>query len=165
MNGAGGAALRPRGGGHAPHPLAMLATGALLLIVLAATVLNRPGPADDLAARHAGGPAPVSIDLRFADLPDGGVAVLRAADGAEVAVLAPGADGFIRATLRGLVRERKRGDFGSEPPFRLSAWTDGGLSLEDTATGRTLDLRAFGPTQVEAFARLLPAPGMTNDGR
>jgi hypothetical protein len=41
----------------------------------------------------------------------------------------------------------------------LSAWTDGALSLEDRATGRTLDLRAFGQTQVEAFARLLPAPG------
>jgi len=139
----------------------VLATGALLLAVLVATILGRPGPADSLAARHAGGPAPVSIDLRFEDLPDGGVAVLRAADGTEVALLAPGTGGFMRATLRGLARERKRGDFGSERPFRLSAWTDGGLSLEDTATGRALDLRAFGPTQVEAFARLLPAPGRT----
>jgi putative photosynthetic complex assembly protein len=84
-----------------------------------------------------------------------------AGEGADAvaAVLAPGEDGFIRATLRGLARERRRGDLGAEAPFRLASWPDGGLSLEDTATGRTLDLRAFGPTQAEAFARLLPKPG------
>lgn len=155
MTGGGGAALRPRG--PSPHPLAPLATGALLLGVVAATVLSRPGPEYGLEARR-GGPSPVVLDLRFEDRSDGGVAVRRAEDGAVVAVLAPGTEGFMRATLRGLVRDRKRGDLGPDEPFRLSAWTDGALSLEDLATGRTLDLRAFGPTQVEAFARLLPAP-------
>ncbi len=151
-----GAALRPRGA--SPHPAAVLGTGAALLAVLVATVAGRPGAADSLAARHAGAAPPISVDLRFADRADGGVDVFRAADGTPVAVLAPGTEGFMRATLRGLARERKREDLGSETPFRLSAWTDGGVSLEDPATGRTLDLRAFGPTQVEAFARLLPAP-------
>lgn len=152
-----GAAM-PRSRGRSPHPLAVLATGALLLGVLVATILSRPQPGDGLEAGH-GRPASVSIDLRFEDLPDGGVAVRRAEDAATVAVLAPGTGGFMRATLRGLARDRKRGDLGPDQPFRLSAWTDGALSLEDRATGRTLDLRAFGPTQVEAFARLLPASG------
>lgn len=156
MSGAG-AALRPRRG-QSPRPLALIATGALLLVVLAATILSRPRPGEGLEAGH-GRPASVSVDLRFEDLPDGGVAVRRADDGTTVAVLAPGTGGFVRATLRGLARDRKRGDLGPDQPFRLSAWTDGALSLEDRATGRTLDLRAFGSTQVEAFARLLPAPG------
>jgi putative photosynthetic complex assembly protein len=156
MSGAGAAMPRPRG--HSPHPFAVLATGALILAVLVATILGRPLPGDGLQAGH-GRPASASIDLRFEDLPDGGVAVRRADDGTEVAVLAPGEGGFIRATLRGLARDRKRWDLGPEQPFRLSVWTDGALSLEDRATGRTLDLRAFGQTQVEAFARLLPAPG------
>ncbi len=158
MSGAG-AMLRPPRRGASPRPVALLATGALLLAVLAATVLNRPRPGDGLEAGRDGRPASASVDLRFEDLPDGGVAVRRAGDGAEVAVLAPGTGGFVRGTLRALARDRKLGDFGREQPFRLSVWTDGGLTLEDTATGRTLDLRAFGSTQVEAFARLLPAPG------
>ena len=54
-------------------------------------------------------------------------------------------------------RESAGASVSAPKPFRLSTWADGGLILEDLATGRTLDLRAFGPTQVEAFARLLPA--------
>lgn len=151
--GAGAAAARP------PRPSVPLwqplGVGALLLAVLLATVLGRPAPGE-FAARHEGR-AVSSVDLRFEDRLDGGVAVRRADDGSGVAVLAPGSDGFIRATLRGLVRERRRGDFGSEKPFRLAAWPGGGLTLEDAATGRVLDLRAFGRTQAEAFARFLPA--------
>ena len=157
MSGTGAAVPRPPRG-RSPHPSMALATCALLLVVLAVTIMGRPRPGDGREAGQ-GRPASASIDLRFEDLPGGGVAVRRADDGAAVAVLAPGTEGFVRATLRGLARDRKRGDLGPEQPFRLSAWTDGGLSLEDRATGRTLDLRAFGSTQVEAFARLLPAPG------
>jgi putative photosynthetic complex assembly protein len=119
-------------------------------------VLSRPEPAASGAGR-GGGHALLSADLRFEDRSDGGVAVRRAEDGEVAAVLAPGTEGFIRAVLRGLVRERKRGDLGPEKPFRLSAWPGGGLTIEDLATGRTLDLRAFGHTQAEAFGGLLAA--------
>lgn len=150
-----GAVARPDGA-SVPLPV-LFGAAALLLAVLVATILSRPEPGA-LEARRTGR-AVASVDLRFYDQSDGGVAVRRAGDGSEVAVLAPGTEGFIRATMRGLVRERRLGgDLGPETPFRLSAWADGGLSLEDLATGRMLDLRAFGPTQVEAFARLLPAP-------
>ena len=81
----------------------------------------------------------------------------RAEDGEVAAVLAPGTEGFIRAALRGLARDRRREDLGPGKPFRLSAWPGGGLTIEDMATGRTLDLRAFGHTQAEAFGRLLAA--------
>jgi putative photosynthetic complex assembly protein len=62
----------------------------------------------------------------------------------------------MRGTLRGLARDRRMRDLGPEAPFRLVSWTDGRLTLDDTATGRRLDLLAFGQTQAEAFARLLP---------
>jgi putative photosynthetic complex assembly protein len=146
--------------GRSPRPSVPLwqvfAVGALLVAVLAATVLSRPTPGE-FDARRAGR-AQSSVDLRFEDRADGGVSVRRADDGSEVAVLAPGTEGFMRATLRGLARERRRDGLGPEKPFRLTAWAGGGLGLEDTATGRVLDMRAFGPTQAEAFARLLPAP-------
>ncbi|MFQ3623200.1 MAG: photosynthetic complex assembly protein PuhC, partial [Acetobacteraceae bacterium] len=100
----------------------------------------------------------VSRDLRFEDRPDGSVAIVDARDGADVSVVPPGEGGFVRATLRGLARERRREDLGGrEVPFRVTVWQDGRLTLEDTATGRLVDLGAFGQTQVETFARLVTA--------
>jgi putative photosynthetic complex assembly protein len=115
------------------------------------------------AARLWGGPEPVpdvpaamARDLRFEDRDDGAVTV-RDGGGAMVAVLPPGTNGFIRGALRGLARERRREEASMSAPFRLTDWTDGRLTLEDPATGRTLDLRAFGVTNAGAFARLLTA--------
>ena len=153
MGGTGATARAPRPSASLPE---VLAAAALILAVLVATVLGRPDPAAPGTGR-GDGRALLSADLRFEDRPDGGVAVRRAGDAEVAAVLAPGADGFIRAVMRGLARERKRGDLGPEEPFRLSAWPGGGLTIEDLATGRTLDLRAFGHTQAEAFGRLLTA--------
>lgn len=98
-------------------------------------------------------------ELRFADRADGAVVVHEAWSGRVIEVLAPGSNGFIRGTLRGLARERRQHEVGSEPPFRLTQWADGRLSLEDTGTGRRVDLEAFGPTNVQAFGRLLAAEG------
>jgi putative photosynthetic complex assembly protein len=73
--------------------------------------------------------------------------------------LEPGTNGFIRATLRGLARLRRIGDLGPEQPFRVTRWSDGRLTLVDMATGRVVDLPAFGQAQVEAFQSLLDAGG------
>jgi len=94
--------------------------------------------------------------LRFADLANGAVAVTDARGGAEVALLPLGEGGFLRGALRGLARERRLdGAGGAEAPFLLAAWPAGRLTLEDTATGRVLELHAYGHTNAEAFARLL----------
>lgn len=98
-----------------------------------------------------------SRELRFVDRADGSVAVYELPDEQVVDVLAPGTNGFVRGALRGLARERKRQEIGVQPPFRLILWVDGRLSLEDPTTGRQIDLEAFGPTNREAFARLLRA--------
>lgn len=97
-----------------------------------------------------------SRELRFEDRSDGAVAVLEP-DGKVVEILAPGTNGFVRGVMRGLARERKMEGIGAEPPFRLVRWDDGRLSLEDTATGREIQLVSFGPTQFEVFAKMLHA--------
>lgn len=96
-------------------------------------------------------------ELRFEDAPDGAVLVRTAADGYVVDRLAPQTNHFVRGTVRGLVRERKRERIGAEPPFRLSRLTDGRLILEDPATKRRVDLDAFGRSNVGAFAAIMHA--------
>lgn len=104
-------------------------------------------------------------DLRFEDQADGSITVYDAEESTVVDVLPPGSYGFIRATLRGFARDHKldagpdkREIEGPKPPFRVTAWSDGRVSLEDIMTGRSTELTAFGHTNVEAFTRLLPPP-------
>jgi len=135
----------------------MIAAAALLVIALGVVGLVRlEGRPDPMTVE---GPAVATRDLRFEDRDDGGITVRDARTGAEVADLAPGTNGFVRATLRGLVRERRRDELGPAAPFRVTRWAEGRLTLEDTATGRVVDLLAFGQTQVETFQTLLTAGG------
>jgi len=98
-----------------------------------------------------------ALSLRFEDTDDGGVAVRDARDEKVIYTVAPGTNGFIRATIRGLVRERKRDDIGAATPFTLTHWSDGTMSLQDSTTGRRVSLEAFGPTNAQAFAQLFAA--------
>jgi putative photosynthetic complex assembly protein len=100
-----------------------------------------------------------SIAVRFVDEADGSVSVREGRTNAMVLSLPPGSDGFIRSVMRGLAHERKRRGIGPAQPFLVSQWGDGRLALQDTATGRFIDLNAFGDTNRDAFARLLPAAG------
>jgi putative photosynthetic complex assembly protein len=98
--------------------------------------------------------------LHFEDRADGGIAVLDARTGALLDTVAPGTNGFLRSTMRGLVRERKRQGLGAEQPFELLGRADGRLTLVDPGTGRRIDLESFGPSNAAVFARLLaPATG------
>jgi putative photosynthetic complex assembly protein len=114
-------------------------------------------------ARIAGTPsmvphsAPVTVrDLRFSDRADGGIDVFDAKNSiSPVNVINYGSDAFLRATLRGLAQQRKRESLTSAIPFTLTAWADGRLTLDDPATGRHVELEAFGRTNEAAFARLL----------
>lgn len=94
-------------------------------------------------------------ELHFEDRNDGAVAVYDSVTARPVAVLEPGSNGFIRGVLRGFARERRAQAVTTVLPFRLTHWDDGRLSLADPATGRHVDLGAFGPTNAQAFARLL----------
>lgn len=135
--------------------IAVLLVGAMLLVVLA-----RSGKVESLAPESTAPDAAsarisAAVELRFSDRADGAVVVQRATDGAEVAVLGEAGSGFIRGVLRGLARDRRMRGIDAVPPFELVRWSDGRLTLRDTATNRLIDLGAFGPTNLEAFASLL----------
>lgn len=96
-----------------------------------------------------------SRELRFEDRSDGGVSVYEGRTDRIVDVLAPGTNGFVRGVMRAFARERRREDVGPQPPFLLTRWSDGRLSIEDVATRERIELIAFGQTNFAAFARLL----------
>ena len=120
----------------------MLIVGAARLDLLPNVERER---ADEVASR----------DLLFQDQPDGAIVVVDAEAAEEIERVEPGTNGFLRATVRGLARERKSRGLGPETPFRLTYWDDGRLSLDDLATGERINLEAFGPTNAGVFAALL----------
>jgi putative photosynthetic complex assembly protein len=130
-------------------PGAVFGLGVLLLLSFAAVALTR---LSDKAIREPDAAAVAVRELRFLDTAEGDVAVIDAKSGARVDTMR-GEQGFLRGTLRGLARERKRRDLGPEPAFQLIARADGRLTLADPATGQRIDLESFGPTNAAVFAR------------
>lgn len=136
---------------------ALIAAGSVIAFTIVLSAVGRYARLGEPAA-PALSPASAAhtIDLKFADQPNGGVLVTQAGTGAAVAVIPPNSGGFVRGVLRGLTRERMMHRIGAGPPFRLSQWGDGHVEIEDLADGRRIDLNAFGPTNRDAFLRLLP---------
>jgi putative photosynthetic complex assembly protein len=135
----------PRGG--------VFAAVALILFALAAVTTVR---VTGVGGIHMTLPAAIeSRDLQFEDGQKGAVLVYDASDHRLVDTLAPGSNGFIRVVMRGLARERRLGDVGAQPPFRLTRYAGGQITLTDTSTGKQIDLGAFGSSNTEAFARLM----------
>ena len=131
----------------------VLAGAALILFALAAVTTVR---LTGVGGTHMKLPAAVeSRDLRFEDGQKGAVLVFDASDHQLVDTLAPGSNGFIRVVMRGLARERRKVDVGAQPPFRMTRYSSGQLTLTDTSTGQQIDLGAFGSTNAGAFARLM----------
>lgn len=141
---------------------ALIAATSLIGLVLVGTTVARiqkittPQPVPE-ALRSA--PA-AYVDLAFADKADGSVAITNRGTGQPLGALKPGNDGFIRGVMRGLAHDRLRRHIGDGPAFRLSEMKNGALYLEDTATGRIIDLQAFGKDNKAAFQRFLPAGGV-----
>lgn len=105
---------------------------------------------------HVPDAAAVSVrEFRFEDRPDGSIVVLDASGQKLIDTVAPGTNGFLRGTMRGLARERKRQGVGPELPFRMIGRADGKLTLEDPGTGRRVDLGSFGPTNASVFANIM----------
>jgi putative photosynthetic complex assembly protein len=142
--------------GDRPFPRgALIGATAVVAVAILAALTARLG---DVGVTRLTLSTPIETrELRFIDRADGAVAVLDGRTGAETDEFAPGTNGFVRGALRGLARERKRQDIGAEPPFRLTRWADGRVTLDDPTTGRVVDLVAFGPTNAAAFTRLLTA--------
>lgn len=95
-----------------------------------------------------------TLQLRFEDRPDGSIAVRDAERGDVFAQVAPGTGGFVRATMRTFAQARKHDDLGAQIPFRLVRWRNGAITLDDPATGRSVELDAFGVDNAGAFAKI-----------
>jgi putative photosynthetic complex assembly protein len=140
----------------------LITAGALVLFALTATTTVRlahiPAAASPVALRDANHMVPVAQrNLRFVDRADGAVVIEDVDQGATASVIEPGQKtGFIRGVMRGLARERRMHGVGNQPPFNLSLWRDGELSLTDSATGRSIEMTAFGSTNRASFLALLP---------
>jgi putative photosynthetic complex assembly protein len=150
-------AVQPAGagapaGGGVPMLALVAAGGAIVISLVLAAIGGSPTtmpPASVQATRL----------LRFDDARNGAVLVTDSETGRRVAVLAPGTNGFIRATLRGLAHSGGHEEHArANHPFRLTALSDGRLTLDDADSHRTLDLEAFGSLNAGAFAALLTAP-------
>lgn len=138
-------------------PIPVLVIGLPLAGLLCVGVAARLRP-HDLA--HPASLASRTADLVMQDRDDGSIAVLRAGDGRLVDVVPPASNGFLRVMLAGLVRERRREGMGAPTaPFHLTRWSDGRLTVDDAATGKLIELDAFGPDNAGVFARLLDLSG------
>ena len=137
--------------------LPLLGAAGLVLVSLAAATVGRithmtETPTAAMPTRQ--------LALRVADGAGGAVLLFDAGDGRQVATIT-GENGFLRGTLRALARERHMESIGPQAAFMLTAWNDGRLTIEDTATGGRIELEAFGPDNLAVFAKLLTAQGHT----
>jgi putative photosynthetic complex assembly protein len=158
------AANNYNGHGHShentvPKGALVMACGVVLftLALTSATQLGwiAPSPsASDVRASEAATPLSTRI-LQFADGPGGTVVVTNAANGATVHVYGGEGSGFVRGVLRGMGRDRHNRGVPMMAPYELNRWSDGSLSLTDTATNRVVELGAFGPTNRATFEALL----------
>lgn len=153
-----------KGHGHShentvPKGALVMACGVVLftLALTSATQIGwiAPSPSASEVRAAESATALSSRVLQFADGPNGTVVVTDATSGATVHVYDGEGSGFIRGVLRGMGRERQKRSIPMMAPYELNHWSDGSLSLTDTATNRIVELGAFGPTNRATFEALL----------
>lgn len=139
---------------------ALLAGAAAVVVLSVVIAMNFIGTQTvDLTLKRT---AVLTRPLIFRDAPDGAIAVYDQGAGEPFIVLPRQGNTFMASALRLLGQSRQlRSKAGPEAPFILTLWSDGKMSLSDPATGDTLELAAYGPTNAKTFAQLLPASGKT----
>ncbi len=137
----------------APDALRMplMAAGALVVISVVGVAAVR---LSGMPISTPDAPVVSARVLQFTDRTDGGIDVKDVGTNRIVETVT-GQSGFIRGTLRGLARERRRSGIGPAEPFALLAHSDGRLTLIDPSTSRRVDLESFGPTNEGEFVRML----------
>lgn len=142
-----------------PKGALVMACGVVLftLALTGATQLGliAPSPSATQVRTAESATALGSRVLSFADGANGTVVVNDVASGQTVHVFDGEGSGFIRGVLRGMGRERQKRAIPMLAPYELNHWSDGSLSLTDTATNRIVELGAFGPTNRATFQALL----------
>lgn len=146
---------QPTGRRWKPYPTIPLAAAVSLVAIALIGVAGNQFAGDSVADDAQTRAVTDQIELYFEDRPDGSVIVIDAENGKAIETLEPGTNGFLRSTMRTFVRERRAIDVGDEMPFALQRIQNGQLILKDTATGREVDLWAFGQVNARAFSRFL----------
>jgi putative photosynthetic complex assembly protein len=144
------------------HKVPLFLMGGIVALSLALTASVTLGllpkqsvPAESRAAAGIG--AAQERTLRFFDEPDGTVRIEDGATGEVLARHGVGEGGFIRASVRSLVHQRRIRGEGPAVPFTLTRWENGALTLSDPVTGRGVEVGAFGPDNRAIYAELLPS--------
>lgn len=140
-------------------PLILMGGIVAISLVLTASVTlgfvpKQSVPSEARAAAGIG--AAQERTLRFFDEPDGTVRIEDGATGEILARHGMGEGGFIRATVRSLVHQRRIRNIGPETAFTLTEWQNGNLTLSDPATGRSVEVSSFGPDNRAVYQTLLP---------
>jgi putative photosynthetic complex assembly protein len=137
--------------------LAGLLVGGALLMTATVRLTGTPPQASPTIERAAANVAAVkSRDLSFADQADGSLRITDVSTGSTAGVVEAGSQsGFIRGVMRGLMRNRQQRGVGIAPPFRLTKWANGQISITDSTSGYVTDLSAFGDTNRAAVEALL----------
>jgi putative photosynthetic complex assembly protein len=139
----------------------LILAGGIIAISLALTASVRLGwfereavPAEARAA--AGITVSTERPIQFFDETDGTVRVEDGTTGEVLNRFGQGEGGFIRATVRNLVHQRRIRGIGAEVPFTLTRWTNDTLTLSDPTTGRSIEVSSFGPDNRAVYANMLP---------
>jgi putative photosynthetic complex assembly protein len=130
-------------------PIALVLASVISMIAIARTNGLRPEqslPHEAALAQRL---------LHFEDASHGSVIVRDAKTGVVIQQFASGEGAFLRATLRALVNDRKKKGIKTTDDFRLEVHKGPQLFLIDQASGRTISLNAFGPTNTAVFAALM----------
>lgn len=148
------------------HKVPLLLMGGIVAasLVLTASVTMGFVPKQSVPAeaRAAAGITAAQVrPLKFFDEPDGTVRVEDGVSGEVLNRFGEGEGGFIRATVRSLVHQRRIRGIGPEVPFTLTEWQNGNLTLSDPETGRSVEVSSFGPDNRAVYQNLLPAKGAT----
>jgi putative photosynthetic complex assembly protein len=136
---------------------AILGASALIGFSLVAASLGRLTGVGTVRADYAS--TEQRMSFRFEDRADGGISVIAPESGATIGVVPAGTDGFVRTVLRSLAFDRQRHGVGAGPEFVIARWTDGHTTIDDPATGRRVDLAAFGVVNMQAFEHLVAMRG------
>jgi putative photosynthetic complex assembly protein len=136
---------------------AIIGAAALMGFSLVAASLGRLTGVGTVRADYAS--TVQTESFRFEDRTDGGISVIAPETGATIGVVPAGTDGFVRTVLRSLAFDRQRHGVGAGPAFIIARWADGHSTIDDPATGRRVDLAAFGAANMQAFEHLVAMRG------
>lgn len=143
------------------HRVPLMLMGGIVAISLLLTILVTNGllPKSAVAAQYraeVGAQLAVERPIKFYDETDGTVRVEDSSTGEVIGSFGIGEGGFIRASVRSLVHQRRIRGEGPEVPFRLIGWTNSSLTLLDPVTERSVEVANFGPDNRRVFADMLP---------